>query len=410
MIGFMLWVLVLLATGGILGYLLRTDPGYLLVAWDRFALETSLWMLIIAVLVVVFLLSLIHILWRGIGHLKPNWRRRGIRQLEQGILAFLELRLGRAKRLLRRGEAHSPLPWINQLLLARIAQAEDDHPTVASWLEKATRQHPHLELPSGLLLVLSAYESHQLDLALAHCKRLEKHHPQNPFVVRLLRDIYVQLEDWPALLELQPRLIKAGRRNPEGWHIKMIQGLVAAPHDNLSDRLKAWWQQLTAAQQADSELRYHYCWAFTQTDAAESAERVLEKMMKQHFDSRLLLLYSGLKTPAKHRLVVAEKLAQQQPLNADMLLALGRLCLQSSLWGKAQDYFAAGVEMSKMPELTLELARLERALGQQQNSEKRLLNLAEDLLKLPELPLPKSRAELTDTIDEPASILGARQV
>lgn len=409
MMRLVLWVLFLLGAGSAMGYLMRTDSGYLLLAWDRFALETSLWVGVIALLSLVFVLLLLRILWRGILNLRPNWKRRGVRQLEQGILAFLELRLGRAKKLLRRGEAHSPLPWVNQLLLARIAQAEDDHPTVATWLEKTTRQHPHLELASGLLLVLSAYESHHLDLALAHCKRLEKHHPDNPFVIRLLRDIYVQLDDWPALLALQPRLIKAGRRNPEAWQIKMLQGLITSPSAGLAEAIKLWWQQLAPAQQSDPELRYQYCWALSQIDLPETAEKVITKTLKQHYDSRLLVLFSALQTPARQRLQFAEKLAQQNPLDAQMLLALGRLCLQESLWGKAYDYFATGVEMSTMPELTLELARLERAMGQQNSSEQRLMTLAEELLQLPDLPLPKARIEAADSIPEPASIEGARR-
>lgn len=406
----LLWALLLLALGSLLGYLMRTDPGYILLAWDRFALETSLWVGVIALLAVLFVIALLRILWRGVLSLKPNWRRRGVRQLEQGILAFLELRLGRAKRLLRRGEAHSPLPWINQLLLARIAQAEEDHPTVANWLEKATREHPHLELPSGLLLVLSAYESHQLDLALAHCKRLEQNHPNNPFVVRLLRDIYMQLKDWSALLELQPRLIKAGRRKPEPWQIEMIQGWVASAHPDCVARLNQWWQQLTTAQQGDQELRYQYALAITQSNPSGGAEQLLERFLKQAFDSRLLVLYSSLNTPAKRRLQFAEKLAQQQTLDANVLLGLGRLCLQESLWGKAQDYFATGVAMSDRPELTLELARLEHALGQTQSSEKRLIQLAQNQIELPQLPLPKPRLSVSDSIEEPASIVGARQV
>ena len=410
MMRFLLWALLFVAAGSILGYLMRTDSGYLLLAWDRFAIETSLWVGVLLILGLILVFSLVRIIWQGLLSLKPNWKRRGVRQLEQGILAFLELRLSRAKRLLRRGETHSPLPWVNQLLLARIAQTEDDQPTVAHWLEKATRQHPHLELPSGLLLVLSAYESHQLDLALAHCKRLEKNYPNNPFVIRLLRDIYVQLEDWTALLALQPRLIKSGRRTAEAWQTRMIQGLVKLAPEGLSDHLQGWWQQLTSAQQADAELRYQYCWAVTQSSPAAAAEKLIEKMLKQQFDSRLLVLYAALETPAKHRLQLAEKLAQQHPLDADMLLGLGRLCLQESLWGKAQDYFATGVGLSQRAELTLELARLERALGQHESSQKRLLNLAEELLKLPDLPLPKARPERLESVPESDTLLGARQV
>ena len=388
-----LWPLIILSLGGLLGYLMRQDPGYLLLAWGDHAVEMSIWVALALVGLALLGLLFIRTLIRGVVHLRPSRHTRGVQKLEKGILAFLELRLGKARRHLTRGEKDSPLPWVNQLLLARIAQAEKDYPTVAAWLDKATQQHPHMELASGLLLVLSAYESRQLDLALAHAKRLEQNHPDNPFVVRLLRDIHVRLEDWQSLMELQPRLIKAGRRNPEDWQCNMVAGLIRTPPANAGQKLQKWWKQLTPDQHSDPDLRYWYLRGLVALEKPHVAMQAIEQALGKEWDSRLLTLYSQLETPARERLKQAEAWLQKQPADAHFMLALGRLCLQEGLWGKAQDYFTEGLRLEPLPELELELARLEGALGHAEQSQQRLARLSQQLLKLPSLPLPEKPAK-----------------
>ena len=395
--------LLILALGGLIGYLMREDPGYILIAWGDRALEMSLWVGLAAILLVVLAWLILRRLGQLLLWLKPDRRAQGVQQLEKGILAFLELKLGKAKRHLSHGEAHSPLPWVNQLLLARIAQAEKDYPTVAEWLDKATQENPHMELASGLLLVLSAYESRQLDLALAHAKRLEQNHPDNPFVLRLLRDIHLRLEDWTALMALQPRLIKTGRRKAEAWQIDMVNGLMAQRPANAGSKLQKWWKQLTQAQQKDPELRYAYLKALVKLEYPHVALSALEQALNREWDSRLLTLYSQLDTEPRERLKQAESWLKKHPRDARFLLALGRLCLQEGLWGKAHDYFREGLALEALPELQLELARLEFALGQDEDSHGRLQILSEQVLDLPVLPLP-ARHERTEALPKDAPV------
>ena len=384
--------LLVLALGGLAGYLMREDPGYIQMAWGNQSIEMSLWVglsiLILGLLVGLIVRRTVRALMR----LKPNRQVQGKQQLEKGILAFLELKLGRARRHLSKSEQYSPLPWVNQLLLARIAQAEKDYPTVSALLDKATRESPHMELASGLLLVLSAYESKQFDLALAHAKRLEQTHPHNPFVLRLLRDVHVRLEDWNALMDLQPRLIKAGRRTPESWQCDMVAGLIETRPANAGARLQKWWKSLTPAQQNDADLRYWYLRALVTLEYPHVAHAALEQALNRDWDSRLLTLYAQVDTSARERLKQAEAWLQKQPRDAHFMLALGRLCLQESLWGKAQDYFSEGLTLAPLPELQLELARLEAALGETAKSQQRMASLCEDLLQQPPLPLPEKPA------------------
>lgn len=381
--------LLVLALGGLAGYFMRADPGYILVSWGNWSVELSLWAGLSAFLLVVLVLVLLRALLKLLGRLRPNHEAQGVRLLERGILSFLEMRLRRARRYLTRGEGHSPLPWINQLLLARIAQAEKDNPASAAWLEKATEEHPHMELASGLLLLLSAYESRQMDLALAHAKRLAQSYPDNPFVLRLLRDIYVQLEDWSELMQLQPRLIKAGRRTAEDWQADMVTGLADAGRPGTAAKLQRWWKQLTREQRDNDELCYHYLSALTRTARPGTARTALEQTLRQNWDTRLLRLYAQLETAPRERLEQLERWYQEKPHTSELMLVLGRLCLQQNLWGKARDYFQEGVRTAPTAELKLELARLSAAMGEKDTEKSLLADAAMQLLPLPELPQPQ---------------------
>lgn len=384
-------VLAVLLLGGGLGYLARQDPGYVLVAWGDHAFEMSLWIALAGLLALILGWLLVRQILQLLGHLRPNRARQGVKSLEKGIMYFLELKLIRSKRMLTQGERHSPLPWVNQLLLARIAQAEKDYSTVARWLDKATEENPQVELASGLLLTLSAYESKQFDLALAHSKRLIQKYPDNPFVLRLLRDVHVRLKDWDALLDLQPKLIKAGRKAVEPWQHQMIKGIQEGKPANAGARLQKWWQVLTPQQQAAEELRYDYLRALVDLENPIVAKKALESALNKQWDSRLVVLYSQLETPARERLAQTERWCKDHETDALGYLALGRLCLQEQLWGKAKDYFNAGLALSPLPELYWELAKLEEALGNLTESHRCLMALGEKVLQCPSLPLPVAK-------------------
>jgi len=58
------------------------------------------------------------------------------------------------------------------------------------------------------------------------------------------------------------------------------------------------------------------------------------------------------------RIARAEGWLKQRPRDAGLLLALGRLCLQQKLWGKAQNYLEASLSVEESRDAHLELARL----------------------------------------------------
>ena len=58
------------------------------------------------------------------------------------------------------------------------------------------------------------------------------------------------------------------------------------------------------------------------------------------------------------RLANAEDWLKRQPRDPQLLLSLGRLCVQSQLWGKAESYLEASLAIAPSWEAHVELAHL----------------------------------------------------
>ena len=76
---FALFLIVLLAIIGAVGWAVSKDPGYVLISYDRFRYESSLWVLIGLILVVWLLVVLVHRILGVLqlsGALVNPWSRR----------------------------------------------------------------------------------------------------------------------------------------------------------------------------------------------------------------------------------------------------------------------------------------------------------------------------------------------
>ena len=58
------------------------------------------------------------------------------------------------------------------------------------------------------------------------------------------------------------------------------------------------------------------------------------------------------------RIARADGWLRQHPMDAQLLLALGRMCRRQRLWGKARTYLEASLSVAKTAEAHLELAHL----------------------------------------------------
>ncbi|MFU8814168.1 MAG: heme biosynthesis protein HemY, partial [Pseudomonadales bacterium] len=147
-----------LALGGAVGALMVRDPGYVLLAYDQMAVETSLWVALL-LLVVVYLLirlgvGLVAQLAHGRGNLR-GWasRRRSRAAAERalrGQLLLAEARWAEARKLLEASAPQLAAPLLNYLGAARAAQELGDIPGRDQLLLAAQNSTPNAELAVGL--------------------------------------------------------------------------------------------------------------------------------------------------------------------------------------------------------------------------------------------------------------------
>ena len=94
-------------------------------------------------------------------------------------------------------------------------------------------------------------------------------------------------------------------------------------------------------------------------NAAGEAEKVLRRYLDKNWHESTIVLYSELDVLVDNtQLETAESWLETHQQNAWLLLALGKMCMTRSLWGKARNYLEASISIRPMPENYLKLARL----------------------------------------------------
>ena len=90
-----------------------------------------------------------------------------------------------------------------------------------------------------------------------------------------------------------------------------------------------------------------------------AAQQAIETQLAHAWDSRLAGLYGRCEGgDVRARLACAEDWLKRQPRDPQLLLSLGRLCVQSQLWGKAESYLEASLAIAPSWEAHVELAHL----------------------------------------------------
>ena len=384
------------------------QPGYVLVAYKSFRYESSLWgtlVLLASLWLLLFSLRLLFRLLTASGRVVNPWSRRNRTRrvqlsAEQGLLDLTEGRWERALRHLRRAAEGDALPLMHYLGAARAAQELGRYEESDSLLEQALRRQPQAELAIALAHAELQVGRGEPAAALETLQVMRERHPRHRQVLRQLQALYEQQGDWSALLGLLPEL----RKNKALSDAALLELEQRAWRGRLADAgrsglntgeaalqpLTQAWQQLTSAQRHDPQLLLAYAEQLRTLGAESEAEEVLGKALKRQYDARLVALYGELAgaDPAR-QLQAAEGWLKQQPADAELLLALGRLCLRNRLWDKAREYFETSLGLTRSAATCAELARLLAHQGEVARSNElfqEALGLQQQ--RLPNLPLP----------------------
>ncbi len=400
-----LLAVVAIVVAAALGIAVARHSGYVLIAYDSFRYESSLWATLALLVGVVLLLWLVKLLvglvFTSTGLVNPSSRHNRSRRtriaIEQGQMDLAEGRWASAQKHLHRAAEAERQPLLYYLGAARAANELGRTEDSDNLLERALERQPQAELAIALTHAQLQVDRGDTDAALVTLQAMHERHPHNPQVLRQLHRLYQQRGDWPALIRLMPELRKdkvlsakeLAELERRAWGENL--GLAAQREEDgqaARQSLERAWQQLTNAQRQEPQLVLAYAEQLRQLGAESAAEEVLRAAIKREYESHLARLYGLVRgsDPAR-QLQTAEGWLKAHPDDPGLLWTLGRLSLQNRLWGKARDYLEGSLRLQRNPEACAELARLLAGLGDNERSnalfQEGLGLLDERLLALP---------------------------
>lgn len=404
----LLGLLALLLGVGVVA-LIENHPGYVLIAYGHYTVETSVWVgIVLLVLLTLVLYASVALLRKLLGGQKSfaSWLgqrkvQRASRLTHRGLINFIEGNWEPARRQLLRGADHSEVPLLNYLIAARASFQLGEHDRMHEYLGSAEQSDSEAGIAVELTQAELKLRGKQYEQAVATLERARRNAGKHPHVLKLLSTAYLGLEDWEALLKLLPEL-RQHHVLPESEllqlerqvHTRMLHASVAedAAASGKPSHLHQRWQAMPNDLRQDKALLQLYVGLLIREGDHAGADKVIQRALKQDWDSDLARLYGyvELDNPGR-QLAQAESWLVEHPRDPQLLLCLGRLACRHRLWGKARDFFEASYKQRRSPEVCAELGRLLAALGDDKASASRF---REGLLlrekSLPQLPLPES--------------------
>jgi len=384
-------VLVALLLGVGVVALIETDPGYVLVSHGNYTLETSLWvgllLLALLMLLVYGLLRLVYSLIGGqrslVSWLGTRKAHHASRLTTRGLISFTEGNWSKARRQLVRGAKNNEAPLVNYLLAARSSDRLNEPDKVGQYLGAAGDVEPGAAVVVEITRAEMKLHAGEYEQALACLEQARGNVNQNPYVLGLLQQIYYGLKDWDKLADLLPQLKK--------YNLLAGDELRQLEREVYGHRLgRGAWQKMPADLKQDPEMLHGYVRMLSELGDHALAEKTILRALKHQWDSNLVRQYGYVESGnAPRQLARAESWLTAHNEDPQLLLCLGRLAARDKLWGKARDYFESSYRLERSGETCAELGRLLTGLGEPKVAAayfREGLSMCEG--DLPQLPMP----------------------
>lgn len=358
------------------------DPGYVMVQYRGWIVESSLVLALLALLGGSALLYLL--LWLASNLLSlprrlRDWRRRHAARRAQSALVrgFLDLYSGRYQRAEQRLSKYAgygdTAAALNHLGAARAAHAQGADERRDRYLELADDCTAGAEPAVALTRAELLLDRGQYGPALVALSRLQAEQPRNAVMLALLLRLYRETRDWERLLELLPVLRRQHAVDPalaERLELQAFRSLLAGSGGKGAEPvLTAVWQRVPKELAYRAELVREYAQRLIECGAPDQAEAVLYRGVTRQWSQELIYLYGLVDGSQPDRqLRRAEEWLAGHETDAILLLTVGRLCRRNALWGKARQYLESCIRSGGAYEAFNELAGVLEKMGERESA------------------------------------------
>jgi HemY protein len=260
------------------------------------------------------------------------------------------------------GETASTVLGLATLVGLKAAHALRDPVRVAAWQVRAEALDAAGWRTARLMAELRvALDARDFPAARAALDALGPKERRQISAQRLALRLAQGQEDWTELLRLTRQLEKHKVLRPEQvqpLRLHACHGMLDAVQDDPA-QVQRFWRDLPATDRLDARLAQRAAWALATSGNCAASAQLIEDYLDERWESTLLEAYAQCQGgDVLGRIAHCEKWLHEHPQDAVLLLALGRLCLQQQLWGKAQSFLEASLAVAPNCAAHIELARL----------------------------------------------------
>ncbi|GAB2887586.1 heme biosynthesis protein HemY [Paraburkholderia jirisanensis] len=372
----LLWLAFLFVIAVVLAITGRFDTGQVLLVYPPYRVDISLNLFIVAIIVVFIVLYAVTRIARNIWRMPQRVAAYRARSrvakahaaLRDAIGNLYAGRFSRAEKAARDSLAHAENKGAAGLIAANAAHRMHEYARRDEWLaqiDAADWQDARLMATADMRA-----DGRDADGALAALLEMQSQGGRRIHAQQIALRAQQQLKNWSEVLKLVKTLEKR-----EAIHPAVAVRLRQLAAENLlrdrrhnADALLELWNSLSPVERHSPRLADLAAELLVALNRPQDARKVVEEALAQNWDARLLRRYpdttGGDALPLIQK---AEAWQKERPDDADLLFALGRLCLHQQLWGKAQSFLEAALRSADNEPLKIRshraLARLHEQLG-----------------------------------------------
>jgi HemY protein len=393
-----LWLILLTALAVAVTLIARESTGYVIFVAGGYRVELSLNLLIVLLLagfvglyLAVRLVANAFTLPRRVREYRLRRRqRRGHHLLLAALSAYFQGEYARAEKAALKAKDLGEAPVLCSVLAAhsahrlRLPERRDAH------LKESEAASPEEGLLRDLARAEFLLAEGDAAGALAVMEGLQGAARRPPAgLLALALEAHRQAGHWDELLallkEAEKRQVLDSAQAEELRRLAHIQNLQARGHD--LEALRRYWESVPARDQEHPQVAAAAARAFLKHKECRAAHAVIERALTRQWAPELLEFYAECpeEDPAR-QLQQAERWLTEHPDDAALLLALGKLCAQARLWGKAQSYLEASLSLQPSHAAYLALAGIQERLDRAEEARaayRRSLELALERLGAP---------------------------
>ena len=345
------------------------EPGFIFIQWGDWQVELSITLAVIVLVLVGLALYFSYSIISEIARIPRNLRTRlKVRKMQKerqasvkGYMHLVQGNWDKAEKQLTLTASKSQESAMDYLAAAYSAQQRGDTKKRDELLNQANADDSVTKSVINLVKCKLLLDEGRVEEAIVSLERLRRITPNSRAIFKFLTEAYQRQNNWKGVFDLLPDLRKYTvypKEELENLSFETYRN--ALRHSDSAGQLLQTWRKISKVSSTDHELAVIYVRKLLVFDRHQEAEKVIRQTLSVKWNSELAYLYGELNGNLDRKKLYdrASGWLTDQPTDPNLLLTLGRLAIQSSLWTSAGEHLSSSIENGGRYEANIELAKV----------------------------------------------------